>query len=117
MDDYMFREHVVGSKVVRENTSYLEILNYSVRIRASFSALAQHTYICFFSGAEKGRKERCDIHCLKIRVDPWKKASFSLFSAHPSLDRYARKEKNMPNPRGSSSPLVPDFVLDETPRS
>ncbi len=30
MDDYMFRSHVVGCKVVHELTGYLEILNYSV---------------------------------------------------------------------------------------
>ena len=30
MDDYMFRSHVTKCKVVREATSYLEILNYSV---------------------------------------------------------------------------------------
>ncbi|KAH8894814.1 hypothetical protein GQ53DRAFT_792689 [Thozetella sp. PMI_491] len=29
MDDYMFRSHVAGCRVVRENTSYLEIYNYS----------------------------------------------------------------------------------------
>jgi hypothetical protein len=30
MDDYMFKNHVDGCKNVVENTSYLEILNYSV---------------------------------------------------------------------------------------
>ncbi len=30
MDDYMFKSHVQSCKNVVENTSYLEILNYSV---------------------------------------------------------------------------------------
>jgi hypothetical protein len=30
MDDYMFKNHVQGCKNVVENTSYLEIFNYSV---------------------------------------------------------------------------------------
>ena len=53
MDDYMFREHVVGSKVVRENTSYLEILNYSVRIRASFQLLPAYIPMYVSSPARK----------------------------------------------------------------
>jgi hypothetical protein len=31
MDDYMFRSHVQNCKYVPETTSYIEILNYSVR--------------------------------------------------------------------------------------
>jgi hypothetical protein len=30
MDDYMFKNHVKNCRNVEENTSYLEILNYSV---------------------------------------------------------------------------------------
>jgi hypothetical protein len=30
MDDYMFRHHVKNAKNVAEQTSYIEILNYSV---------------------------------------------------------------------------------------
>ncbi len=31
MDDYMFRAHVAGCRKVVEETSYLDIFNYSVR--------------------------------------------------------------------------------------
>lgn len=40
MDDYMFKNHVDGSKNVVENTSYLEILNYSVGTPSSGEAYA-----------------------------------------------------------------------------
>jgi hypothetical protein len=35
MDDYMFKNHVRSCKNVEEPTSYLEILNYSVRLPPS----------------------------------------------------------------------------------
>ena len=87
MDDYMFREHVVGSKVVRENTSYVEILNYSVRIPSPFSAFA-HIYAFLL---QLGNVQKGGICCSKFRVDPWEK-SFIHSISRPYWTRYARKK-------------------------
>ncbi len=56
MDDYMFRSHVTNCKVVREATSYLEILNYSV----SRSFFCKN--VCVFGG--ESERDRTGDACI-----------------------------------------------------
>lgn len=46
MDDYMFKSHVYNCKNVVENTTYLEILNYSVGTPKPVSSGGEAVALC-----------------------------------------------------------------------
>lgn len=78
MDDYFFRNHVKACRNVAEDTSYLEIFNYSVRNCLTISPRTQWEWECL------------------LRADLYQDPSYNTVEQHPltmdEFDNYLKRK-------------------------